>query len=291
MNETITYIRKSLEALYPPEEIHSFTQWILEKVCNLSRHRQILHKDKELSRMEKQSIQMIVRRLQNSEPIQYIFGETEFYGLTFEVNPAVLIPRPETEELVHRILKDFKDLKDISLSPTSPVSVLDIGTGSGCIAITLAKKITDAVVYALDNSEEALQIAQQNALRNKVTVQFIQADILASGIAKFPAIPIVDLIVSNPPYVTMSETAALKPNVLDYEPHRALFVPDNDPILFFRRIAEFGRDKLTVNGLLYFEINPVYGEAIGRMLHQKGYRNIEITRDLSGKERFVKATK
>ena len=280
MNETITYIQKSLEALYPPEEIRSLTQWILEKVCNLSRHQQILHKNTQLSCTEKESIQMIVQRLKNSEPVQYIFGETEFYGLPFMVTPAVLIPRPETEELVHRIFQEQK---------VSGLRVIDIGAGSGCIAVTLARKLTDAQVYALDISEDALQIVQQNAQQNGATVQCMQADILSVDLQKDPALPLFDLIVSNPPYVRESEKATMRPNVLDYEPHLALFVRDEDPILFFRRIAEFGLDKLTENGFIYVEINEVYGEMIEQMFHQKGYQRVERMCDLFGKERFIKA--
>ena len=338
MKETITSIRKSLETLYPPEEIRSLTQWILEKVCNLSRNQQIVCKDNQLSDTEKESVQMIVERLKNSEPIQYIFGETEFYGLTFEVTPAVLIPRPETEELVHRIIREqtaskqlhyklsqkeslyfslcnsvsslwfsvkrknklhretqrrhrepqrFVNLCDNVKFTPSTLRILDIGTGSGCIAITLAKELRNAQVYALDISEEALQIARQNAQRNNVAIQFIQADILSENLLKFP---LFDIIVSNPPYITMREKAAMKLNVLDYEPHDALFVPDDDPLRFYRRIAEFGLEKIVPNGLLYLEINALFGETICRMLHQKGYRNIELSCDLSGKERFIKAT-
>ena len=342
MQETITHIAKSLETLYPPEEIHSLTQLILEKVCNLSRNQQILCKDKQLSYTEKQSIQRIMQRLQNSEPIQYIFGETEFYGLTFEVTPAVLIPRPETEEMTHKIIQDvgancirpiqnskiqkFKNSKFVPLwrgqgevqcsmlnvqsSSQSAIHILDIGTGSGCIAVTLAKKLPNAQVYALDISEEAIQIARRNALRNDVTVHFIQANILSTckqdsflhstnippTILCDPLCPLClcaesmfDLIISNPPYVTISEKASMKPNVLDYEPPQALFVPDDDPIRFYRRIAEFALEKLTEHGILYLEINALFGEEICRMLRQKGYRNIEFARDLSGKERFIKA--
>jgi release factor glutamine methyltransferase len=202
--------------------------------------------------------------------------------LTFEVSPAVLIPRPVTEELVHKIIREFMALSK------SPASILDIGTGSGCIAVTLAKKLTETQVYAIDISEDALQIAKQNAQRNQVKIHFLQADILSSDL---PALPPLDLIVSNPPYVTNREKAALASNVLDYEPHQALFADDDDPVLFYRRMAEIGWDKLVENGLLYFEINPLCSEMIGRMLHEKGFRQIEIMRDLSGKERFIKATK
>jgi release factor glutamine methyltransferase len=301
------------------------TQWILEKVCNLSRHQQIWHKDKQLSQTEQQSIETIVQRLKNSEPIQYILGETEFYGLTFEVTPAVLIPRPETEELVNTIIRDSKfmipqssqgftlgriqntkfhnPVRDLMCVEGSKFKILDIGTGSGCIAVSLAKKLTNAHVYALDISAEALQIAQRNAQRNDVVIEFFQADILTENIQKGvsknvprhaeldSASPCFDLIVSNPPYVTMREKTAMKSNVLDYEPHNALFVPDDNPLLFYRRIADIGLNKLETNGLLYFEINALFGEQICRLLHQKGYRHIELSRDLSGKERFIKAMK
>ena len=280
MYETIVYIRNSLETIYPPEEIRSLTQWILEKVCNLSRHQQILCKDKQLSHTEKQTIRTIVQRLQLSEPIQYIFGETEFCGIPFKVSPSVLIPRPETEELVHSIIQE---------QTATHLCILDIGTGSGCIAVTLAKRLTGARVYALDISEEALTIAKQNAQQNDASVQFVQADILAPVNPEDISLPLFDLIVSNPPYVTMREKAALKPNVSAYEPHAALFVPDDDPVIFYRRIVELSCDLLTANGLLYFEINALFGEKIGRILRQKGYREIELRKDLSGKERFIKA--
>ena len=297
MDETITYIRKSLASLYPPEEIRSFTWQILEKVCNIPRNQQILRKDKQLSLIEKKSISTIVERLRNSEPIQYVFGETEFYGLTFEVSLAVLIPRPETEELEHRILHDFKGFKNSPASPVSPVSILDIGTGSGCIAVTLAKKMLSTNMYALDISDDALRIAKRNAQCNHVSVQFFHADILTlspsgGGVGGgFHSLPQFDLIVSNPPYVLNSEKTAMKRNVLGYEPHSALFVPDDNPILFYCRIAEFGLEKLVENGLLYFEINAMLGADICSMLSQKGYRHIEIFNDLSGKERFIKARK
>ena len=289
MNETITYIHQSLTPLYPPEEIRSLTGLILEKCCNLSRRQQILCKDIQLSALQKTSIHAIVERLKNAEPIQYIFGETEFYGLHFEVTPAALIPRPETEELVHRILQDMNDLPHGGDSRHNELQIVDIGTGSGCIAITLAKYLPATNVYALDISEDALALARKNAQKNHATVHFLQADILSAEMDDLPQLPQFDVIVSNPPYVNMSEKASLQPNVLNYEPHQALFVPDNDPIIFFRRIADFGLKKLIFNGLLYFEINAAHSEKISRMLAQKGYRDIEIARDLSGRERFIKA--
>jgi len=294
MNEIITYIRKSLEPLYPPEEICSLTKWIFEKVCNLSRNQQILRKDIQLSNAQSDSIQSIVRRLQNWEPIQYIFGETEFLGLTFEVSPAVMIPRPETEELVHRIMNDFKvvkDFNDLNVLTNSPINILDIATGSGCIAITLAKNLLESNVYALDISDDALQIARRNAQQNSVSVRFFQADILSANMQHDTSLPHFDMIVSNPPYVLNSEKPNMKPNVLNYEPHSALFVPDDDPILFYRHIADFALTKLTTNGILYFEINPLYSEMIVTMLSQNGFHDIKIYNDLSDKERFIKASK
>jgi len=236
--------------------------------------------------MEKQSIRAIVERLQNSEPIQYVLGEMEFYGLPFEVSPAVLIPRPETEELVRLIIRS----NEASDAPKL-TNILDIGTGSGCIAITLAKNLPESKVYALDISEEALQTARRNAQRNEAVVHFFQADILSvTMLQKTPVLPQFELIVSNPPYVKNIEKAAMKPNVLNYEPSQALFVPDDDPILFYDRIAGLALEKLTENGLLYFEINALHGDMICRMLDKKRFHNITLLHDLSGKERFIKAS-
>jgi release factor glutamine methyltransferase len=277
MNETITYIQDTLKSLYPAEEIRSLTRWIMEKVCGFLPYQQILHKDMQLSRTEKEHIRRIVQRLGKSEPVQYVFGETEFYGLAFEVNPSVLIPRPETEELVGHILR----------ACTAPgLHVLDIGTGSGCIAVALARHLREAEVTAVDISEAALATAQRNARRNGVAIRFEKADILT--ITESP-LPSFDLIASNPPYVTESEKAAMERNVLDYEPHQALFVPGRDPLLFYRRIAAFGMEKLAEDGALFLEINAAYGSMTVDMLREKGFRQVELLRDMSGKNRFIKA--
>ncbi|MDR0796987.1 MAG: peptide chain release factor N(5)-glutamine methyltransferase [Tannerella sp.] len=284
MNETITFIQKSLEPFYPPGEIRSLTQWILEKVCHLSRHQQIFCKDRQISDMEKKSIEAIVVRLKNLEPVQYILGETEFYGLPFEVSPAVLIPRPETEELVRFILS-ANELK----ASSEQINILDVGTGSGCIAIALARNFPAAQVYALDISENALQIGKQNALRNGVAIHFFRADVLSMDWDTDLALPDFDLIVSNPPYVENSEKVLMSRNVLEYEPHDALFAPDSDPVVFYRRIAGFAIRKMTVGGLLFFEINPAHSGLIGQILRQKRFRDIEVLKDLSEKKRFIKA--
>ncbi|MDR2921137.1 MAG: peptide chain release factor N(5)-glutamine methyltransferase [Tannerella sp.] len=279
MNATTTFIRESLKELYPTEEINSFSRWILEEICNLSPQQQILRKDTQLSHFDKERIRTIVKRLQKMEPLQYIIGKTEFYGLNFEVNPSVLIPRPETEELVHMILQTEKK---------SGLHVLDIGSGSGCIAVSLAKHLTNATVHAIDISEKAIATARINATQNKATVEFIQADILSgksTGITHHS----LDLIVSNPPYIKENEKTTMLDNVLLYEPHQALFVPDNDPLLFYRRIADIGRDLLKKDGRLYFEINTACGAITLEMLKEQGYNHLELIQDLSGRDRFIKA--
>lgn len=282
MNATTTFIRESLKERYPTEEISSFTRWILEEVCNFTPQQQILCKDTELSHYEKEYIQTIIHRLQKMEPLQYIFGKTEFYGLNFEINPSVLIPRPETEELVHMIIQTEK---------INGLHVLDIGTGSGCIAVTLAKYLTNATVHAIDISEKAIATARNNAKQNNSTVKFIQFDILADKFTGIFANHTLDLIVSNPPYIKENEKTTMLDNVLLYEPHQALFVPDNDPLLFYRRIADVGNDLLKKNGRLYFEINAACGTLILEMLKEKGYHHLELIQDLSGKDRFIKAIK
>ncbi|MDR1455758.1 MAG: peptide chain release factor N(5)-glutamine methyltransferase [Tannerella sp.] len=275
MNETTVYIRESLQPIYPPEEIRSLTRLVIEYVCGLPLHEQILRKDTQLSSAEKRRVREVVRRLERAEPVQYIMREVSFGGLSFEVNPSVLIPRPETEEWAEYLIG----------TETAPgLRVLDIGTGSGCLAVTLAKRLAGAEVMAVDISTGALATARRNALRNRVSITFRQADILAEPASAFPTF---DLIVSNPPYVKDREKAAMARNVLDYEPHQALFVPDGDPLLFHRRIAGLAREKLVENGSLYVEINAACGGAVVKLLRQKGFCPVKLMQDLSGRDRFV----
>ncbi|MDR3194204.1 MAG: peptide chain release factor N(5)-glutamine methyltransferase [Tannerella sp.] len=277
MNETVTYIKDTLQTLYPPDEIRSLTRWIMEYVCGLPLHEQILRKDRQLSGTEKTRIREMVQRLEQSEPLQYVLGEVLFHGLPFEVNPSVLIPRPETEELVAHILRT---------ASRPDMRILDIGTGSGCIAVTLAKRLPGASVMAVDISEAALDTAKRNARRNRVAVCFRQMDILSEAAS---ALPPFDLIVSNPPYVKESEKALMERNVLDFEPRQALFVPDDDPLLFYRRITGLAREKLAKNGSLHLEINEACGALAAQMLRDEGFRPVELLRDLSGKDRFIEA--
>ena len=280
MTETVAYIQDTLKDYYPLSEIKAFTRLVMERVCDIQPHQFLLCKDKELSETEKTQIHNIVGRLAKYEPLQYIFGKTDFYGFEFEVNPSVLIPRPETEELVELIVRDYPKRKELD--------ILDVGTGSGCIAITLKKLLDKSQVYALDVSEEALKTAKRNAVRNRAPVTFFQGDILAPSVTADSIEEEFDIIVSNPPYIMEKEKADMEPNVLDYEPSLALFVPDDNPLLFYHRITMFAEQKLKKKGYLYFEINEQMGEQVVNMLRMMEFKSIELIQDLSGKDRFVK---
>lgn len=283
MTETLSYIRESLHGLYPDSEISALTRLIMERVCRLMPHHFLFCRDKVLAEEEKERIHEIVGRLQRMEPIQYVLGTADFFSLLFEVNPSVLIPRPETEELVDRILAETPAPR------AARIRVLDVGTGSGCIAIALKKHLLCASVTGLDVSDEALQVARRNARRNNVAVTFLQADILQPEEAK-RAVPVMqDVIVSNPPYVREVEKLSMERNVLEYEPSLALFVPNEDPQLFYRQIARFGRERLKKHGRLYFEINAAYGERTVRLLEAEGYTNVKLYQDLAGRDRIVRA--
>ncbi len=280
MEDAVAYMKEALGEIYPKRELSSMIRLIMERVCHVPAYQLLAGIKREPSEIESKEIQDIVSRLKTAEPLQYIIGIADFYSLEFEVTPSVLIPRPETEELVDMILHEHADLEG---------GILDVGTGSGCIAITLSKHLPNANVTGIDISPEALSVARRNAERNEVNTAFRQADILSSE----PTMPFLptnfDLIVSNPPYVMEQEKATMEKNVLDYEPSLALFVPDADPLLFYKAIARFGRTHLNPGGQLYFEINPLRGNECAGMLYEAGYKDIQLLRDLSGKERFIKA--
>lgn len=279
MNETLTYIHDSLKEIYSEEEIRSLARTLIQNCCGVSHPGLFFDKDIQISDTQKHQIEVILTRLKQNEPIQYVLGTAYFYDLIFKVNPSVLIPRPETEELVDRIISRHR----------SQVSrILDIGTGSGCIAITLSSHLPEAVVFAADISMDAIDTARQNAEDNKAPVTFIQTNILSRQ--AFDDIPgIFDVIVSNPPYVKQSEKENMEANVLNYEPHLALFVNDDDPLLFYRAIALFGKQKLRKGGTLYFEINAQYGKEVANLLKETGYWSVEIIKDIPGKDRIIQA--
>lgn len=277
MQNVIQHIQSELRGHYPENEIKSFCNLIIQKLTGFSRIEILVNKNTNFSVEKQQDVEKIIEKLKKQVPIQYILGETDFYGHTFNVNESVLIPRPETEELVDWIQKDN--------SSNQIKNILDIGTGSGCIAISLKHIFTNAVVDAFDISETALVTAKSNARRNKVNINFIKADILNAP--KFDKK--WDLIVSNPPYVTEFEKNEILPNVLEHEPHLALFVPDNDPLLFYRNIAKFAQKYLLPNGKLYFEINREYGLECIDMLTNMGFSDVELRKDISGNDRMIRA--
>ena len=278
MKRGIASIRKELEGIFPKEEIEGFILLIFEKIRGYSRTRLLLSREEELSEQEMQEIEKMVRRLKRHEPIQYILGRTEFYGLPFHTLPGVLIPRPETEELVQWIIQE---------NHLSSPRILDMGTGSGCIPIALKKNIPLAQVTACDISPLCLQTARANAELNAVQISVIEYDILNNApLADFSPF---DIVVSNPPYVRESERSRMEKNVLEYEPELALFVPDNDPLLFYNRIADFSLVHLKPGGKLYFEINEALGKETGAMLEQKGYLHVELRKDINGRDRMIRA--
>ena len=270
MKQLIDYIISELRGFYPEEELRELAYWIIEESTGMTRT-QILTDCKDTQNIS--NMEIILQKLRAHEPIQYIFGHTEWKGLDLRVTPATLIPRPETAELVEWILQEADRDK--------PLSVLDIGTGSGCIAIALKKAAPKWQVTGLDISEEALAVAKENAIRNKVEVNWLQADIL-SPIANNP-LPIADIIVSNPPYICDSEKKDMDARVLDYEPHSALFVPDTDPLLFYRQIASLASSP----SLVFFEINEAYGNEVCAMMEQMGYSDVQLKNDMYGKPRMV----
>jgi len=281
--QTITDIRKLIKAelspLYPDREIRSLTDIIIKTLLGASRLHLLSQPEMVVPEEKTKRIKEITAELKRGRPLQYILGETVFYGCPLRVNEHTLIPRQETEELVDLIIKENRGYNG---------DVTDLGTGSGCIAIALAKNLPGTHVTAIDISTEALETAMRNAADNAVTVSFLKADILVPD--KLTCKP-AGIIVSNPPYVRESEKNMMHRNVLDHEPHGALFVPDNDPLMFYRAILEASRILLIPAGRIYFEINEAMGSLVVSLAESYHLKNIEIINDLNGKERFVKGEK
>jgi len=267
-----------LSKFYPETEIQSFFNILIQYKLNLSRVELALQPLLEFNNSNLDFFQKALIDLKKEIPIQYIIGETEFYGLNFNVNSNVLIPRPETEELVDWVIKDHQN------SPS--IKILDIGTGSGCIAISLAKNLPNAEVFALDISAEAIKTAKSNAVINNVTVNFMEANILT--LTKLPHK--FDIIVSNPPYVRELEKEQMQTNVLANEPHLALFVKNNNPLLFYNKIADLAKSYLNEDGHLYFEINQYLGTETVELLKLKGFKNIQLKKDIFEVDRMTRAT-
>jgi release factor glutamine methyltransferase len=278
IKEYRTHFIQELSGVYDLAEVESFFYLILENRHMLKRVDLALQPDLAFSELDIKNWNLILEQLKKEIPIQYLLGSTSFYGLNFEVNSDVLIPRPETEELVDWIIKDCFILRnDVTLK------IVDIGTGSGCIAISLAKNLPNAQVFAIDVSGKALATAKKNAELNDVNVTFIQKNILETASLDYQ----FDIIVSNPPYVRNLEKAEINKNVLDNEPHLALFVDDSDALVFYRKIAELAQKNLSKNGQLYFEINQYLGKETVALLEKLGFKNLELRKDIYGNDRMI----
>jgi release factor glutamine methyltransferase len=288
------FFTAALSNLYPKTEIDTFFFYLTEEYLHLQRiditlNPNFLIEDEKIS-----ILNSALERLKKEEPIQYIIGNTEFYGYPFFVDKSTLIPRPETEELVEWILLEAAKLQDSKI--VKPLNILEIGTGSGCIPISLAKNLPSATISAIDISAEALNTASKNAALNKVNINFIEANILQTNslndLFKRDVLDIIkfDLIISNPPYVREQEKVEIQNNVLQNEPHLALFVSNEYPLIFYDKIADLATQHLTKNGFLFFEINQYLGNETINTLEIKGFKNIELRKDLFGNDRMIKAT-
>ena len=281
LKEFKLFFSEALSAIYPKTEIESFFFILMEEILELQRIDTVLKPHFLITEEKLIDLKNILKRLLKEEPIQYILGNTEFYGLPFLVNKNTLIPRSETEDLVAWVLAETNLLVT---NKQKEISILDIGTGTGCIPISLAKKLSAVHISAIDISLEALTIAKQNALLNNVTINFIAADILKTKVLTQQ----YDIIVSNPPYVRELEKVEIKNNVLENEPHLALFVANDNPLIFYSKIADLAKQHLSKTGILFFEINQYLGKETLIMLQEKGFKNIQLKKDFLGNDRMIK---
>lgn len=303
LKELQHHFHLQLDAIYGKDEVQSFFKLLIEYFLNFKPIEIVLHPESNISTSNQHRFNEIIKRLKQEEPIQYIIGETEFFGMPFKVNPSTLIPRPETEELVQWIIENISNNKcqapNLSAyvhdsnnkqqtTNNKQLTILDIGTGSGCIAIALAKNLPNAKVHAIDVSKEALKVARENAILNQVEVDFIEADILTVCHAELQK---YDIIVSNPPYVRALEKFTIKNNVLKHEPHLALFVENEDPLLFYKAICEFSVHNLKPKGCLFFEINQYLGAEMKQLLNTFNFESVELRQDIFGNVRMLKSIK
>lgn len=279
MKAVIPHIQNELKGIFPEQEIRGITRLLLEHVLQLDYSGLIKAADKDISTHQRNLIEELIQRIKNFEPVQYVTGETEFYGMKIKVNRNVLIPRPETEELVEWIVKT---------QPVRKMNILDIGTGSGCIALALKNTFGASQVTAADYSEEVLAVTQANSELNKLDIICKKSDIIRWEQYSWDKF---DLIVSNPPYVRECEKAEMLPNVLDYEPAEALFVNDDDPFIYYRRIAEFAHEFLMAGGWLFFEINQYLGNELSSLLKKMNFAEVEIKKDIHGNDRMIRCRK
>lgn len=276
LQDVLPYFKRKLHAHLEESEIESVFFLICEHEFGISRLQARNH-DKRLTESELLRMRDYVSRLMKNEPIQYILNEAFFYGLKFKLNHSVLIPRPETEELVHIILKDH--------AAKTSLRILDVGSGSGCIPVSLKKNIPQATVFAVDISEAAIKITLENAALNSTIVDARVCDVFSEAISQFPNL---DILVSNPPYITNSEKKDMLPNVLEYEPENALFVPDDEPLKYYKRLLDVASSQVKKSGMIYFEINENMGDLMMRLCREFNFPQAEILKDLTGKDRFLR---
>ncbi len=275
---------QELSTIYDEREARTITKIVFENKLELQAHQMAFERFRILTQEQEKELNKILKRLLTHEPLQYVLEEADFYGLKFKVNKRVLIPRPETEELVEWLLSEVRSPKS---EVRSEIHVLDIGTGSGCIPISLSKNFAQATIEACDISYDALQVGEENNRKLQTQVKFFKHDILLENLS----VNKYDVIVSNPPYISVNEKEAMRANVLNYEPHLALFVSGDDDLIFYRKITEQAMLALKQNGKLFFEINEAKGKEMVELLSDFGFVNIELRKDLSGKDRMVKAEK
>jgi release factor glutamine methyltransferase len=296
IREAERYIKDGLSNIYDEQEAVNIARMVIEHITSLDRTSRLLKKDLELTLQQSGSLDHILARLKQHEPVQYVIGKCWFSGMELYVNSSVLIPRPETEELVDWIIKDVKaagidvfERRRSEADQTKSLKILDVGTGSGCIALALKKAMPKAEVWGCDVSDEALVVARRNGSALDIRVDFQGVDFLDLGQQK--SLPTVDILVSNPPYVPLSNIGSMRANVVEHEPHTALFVPNNDPLVFYRALALFGRRRLYEHGNIYMEIHEDLSNDVSTLFEAEGYTSIQIRKDMQGKERMVKVVK
>lgn len=279
IQEAAKQLHDELKAIYEEGEAAAISNWIIEYVTGSKLTDRVFQREKSISPEQEQQLAAYTKRLLAHEPVQYVLNEAWFCGLKFHIDKNVLIPRPETEELVEWVISNCK-------FPVDKLSILDIGSGSGCIPIALKRKLRKAEVWSCDISEAALETARKNAIDLGVDVNFFLLDFLNEEDRSL--LPSFDIIISNPPYVPEKDKQQMQANVLHYEPHTALFVPDNDSLIFYRAVAGFGKNHLNPGGIIYTEIHEALGAAVTALFHEKGYQT-ELKKDMQGKDRMIKA--
>ena len=282
LNAARTVLTTELKNVYEIAELRNIIELVTEHITNMSRVEQVKNKVPYLTCTQLEDLDAITERLKKNEPVQYVLGEAWFAGMKFKVNKNVLIPRPETEELVDWVVKESQKSK------VKSQNIIDVGTGSGCIPITLKKKLPQATLSAIDVCSEALFTAIENAAELNAEVDFVMLDFLDEE--KWKELAQYDIIASNPPYVKQSEINTMHDRVKEFEPHLALFVPDNDPLLFYKKLSDFSMKHLNVRGKLFVEINEALGEAVSNLLRSAGFVNVKLKKDMQGKDRMVMAT-